>query len=114
MSTPTDIAADRIARAVEKETGLHMEGSLRVARAAIAYCQSAGLVISKGADEPVAAPPAASSADPLDTFLQRKFAEIYQAGKSPKHDPRAVEWAVLTTRAQIEHELLRRQGGTHG
>lgn len=43
--TPEQIAADRIARAVEKETGLPMEPAARIGKAGVEYIAAAGLLI---------------------------------------------------------------------
>lgn len=43
--TPEQIAADRIARAVEKATGASMERAAPIGRAAVEYIAAAGLVI---------------------------------------------------------------------
>jgi hypothetical protein len=43
MTEAEEIAADRIARAVEKGTGHSMESAARIARAAIGYMRDAGV-----------------------------------------------------------------------
>jgi hypothetical protein len=45
LTEAEEIAADRIARAIEKGTGYNMESAARMARAAIGYIQNVGLEI---------------------------------------------------------------------